>query len=195
MTSSERHALAELIQYDFEAGAWLWRKQVVPHVNLDRSKNASSLFHTGQVWYANGCGLWFAMRGEAAWINKALIHLSQSGLGGKRSTGHGAFEWAGSPDDLAPATEQWGMCLSRCAPLPDELSALQDSRAAYKLVTVGGWCQDAERHPWRRRSVRMLAEGAILPAKLRGQLIDVRPEHVENWRGEMHKYIAAAWPS
>jgi hypothetical protein len=47
---------------------------------------------------------------------------------------------------------------------------------------VGGWCEDDEGHPWRRRAVRLVAEGALLPATARGALVDVRPKKIEEWR-------------
>lgn len=162
----------------------LWRSQIVPHVTIDRNSNASNLFHTGRVIYGENCGLWFALDRTSDAIRRALIHLSDAGLGGLRSTGHGAFELKEIAQDLVTASDGWGLCLSRYAPLTlsDVTGGLQASESAYKLVTVGGWCQDDEGHPWRRRSVRLIAEGAILPTQIKGSLIDVRPVDVPQFK-------------
>lgn len=162
----------------------LWRSQIVPHVTIDRNSNASNLFHTGRVTFGENCGLWFAVDRPTDAIRKALTHLSDAGLGGMRSTGHGAFEFKEDAQALQLATEAWGLCLSRYAPrtLNDITAGLQASESAYKLVTVGGWCQDDEGHSWRRRSVRLIAEGAILPTHVTGGLVDVRPMDVPQFK-------------
>jgi CRISPR type III-A-associated RAMP protein Csm4 len=131
--------------------------------------------------------LWFAVRGAADWVREALGDLADSGLGGLRSTGHGAFTFAESATDLPAAADGWGLSLSRYAPASaDETAAgLQGPSSAYRLVTVGGWCVDNEGHAWRRRSVRLVAEGALLPAAARGRLVDVRPLKPEAWRGPL----------
>ena len=57
---------------------------------------------------------------------------------------------------------------------------LQVEKSYYQLVTVGGWYRDEDGHPWRRRSVRMIAEGALLPMNVvRGSLVNVRPDEVK----------------
>ncbi len=186
LTPAERQAVAGLLTVDDEGHFRLWKRQVVPHVAIDRLNNAPNLFHTGRVTFAPGAGLWFAVRGRVEWVREALPDLADSGLGGLRSTGHGAFDWmeAQTPDLAEPATG-WGLCLSRYAPADaaEMLAALQAPESAYRFTTVGGWCEDDEGHPWRRRSVRLLAEGALLPAGTRGQLVDVRPLKPEDWLG------------
>ncbi len=180
LTKDERTAIEPLLSVDEEGRLSLWRKQIVPHVTVDRAANASNLFHTGRVTFGEGCGLWFGVRGEAGWVRSALKYLSDAGLGGLRSTGHGAFSCEERADDLCEVTAgEWGLCLSRYAPTEAEVaSALQDRRSTYALVRVGGWCQDDDGHHWRRRAVRLLAEGAVLPASARGKLVDVKPGQV-----------------
>jgi CRISPR-associated protein Csm4 len=184
LTSEERGEVAELASPDEQGQRGLWRKQVVPHVTVDRASNASNLFHTGRVAFAPNCGLWFAVRGQVDTVREALAYLMDAGLGGLRSTGHGAFSYEERPDELPTVDTGWGLCLSRYAPQTgDEILALQEERSAYRLVTVGGWCEDDEGHPWRRRAVRLVAEGALLSARARGGVVDVKPEKPEAWRG------------
>jgi CRISPR-associated protein Csm4 len=182
LTDSERQSISSLFEKDESGKASLWRKQIVPHVAVDRASNASNLFHTGRVTFGRDCGLWFAARGHADGVREALGYLADAGLGGLRSTGHGAFTLEERADDL-PEANEWGLTLSRYAPqTDDEIRGLQNPDSAYKLVTVGGWCEDDDGHPWRRRAVRLIAEGALLPATARGALVDVRPKKIEEWR-------------
>lgn len=187
LTEAERVGIEPYLAETPEGGPRLWKSQVVPHATLDRASTASNLFHTGRVSFGEGCGLWFAVRGPAEWVREALGDLADSGLGGLRSTGHGAFTFAESATDLPAIADGWGLSLSRYAPISvDEIAAsLQAPSSAYRLVTVGGWCVDDEGHAWRRRSVRLLAEGALLPASIRGGLVDVRPLKPEAWRGPL----------
>jgi CRISPR-associated protein Csm4 len=181
LTTTEREEVEPLLSEDEEGQLSLWRKQIVPHVTVDRASNASNLFHTGRVTFGEDCGLWFGVRGEVEWARAALSYLADAGLGGLRSTGHGAFEAHDQAIDLPELkTNEWGLCLSRYAPQSeDEIEqGLQQPQSTYQLVTVGGWCQDDDGHHWRRRAVRMLAEGAVLPASARGGLVPVQPEHV-----------------
>jgi len=180
-TDEERQRASHLLEINGEGKAGFWDMQVVPHVTVDRSANSSNLFHTGRVVYAKECGLWFAVRGDATWVSESLKYLADAGLGGLRSTGHGAFTADESNESLpAPSTGEWGLSLSRYAPLTlDEVkSGLQNEKSAYKLVTVGGWCVDDDGNSWRRKSVRLVAEGAFLPASAKGKLVDVKPDGV-----------------
>ena len=66
-------------------------------------------------------------------------------------------------DDLPPSLASGPrLCLPRYAPtVEDEIRCvLQNNAAAYRLVTVGGWCTDDRAQGWRRRALRLLAEGA-----------------------------------
>jgi len=191
LTDAEAAALQTTVGLDDDGGLTLWRYQMVPHVTVDRSTNASNLHYTGRVSFGPDCGLWFGVTGQADWVRQALLYLQDAGLGGLRSTGHGAFICKGksaSPaeDDnlaesgiLVEAASGNGLLLARYAPVsPAETRAtLQTSSSYYQFVTVGGWYRDANGHPWRRRSLRLIAEGALLPvAQARGRLVDVRPQ-------------------
>lgn len=166
----------------------LWQTFVVPRVTVDRASNASNLFHAGRVSYGAGDGLWFAARGaHTEWISEALTRLADTGLGGLRNYGHGAFEVKPTEEELPDAPKSGaGISLSRYAPATEQeiANTLQRDGAAYRLVTIGGWCTDDAGHAWRRRSVRMLAEGAIIPDVLsaQGKLVAVQPDNVPEFQ-------------
>ncbi|PJF20231.1 MAG: hypothetical protein CUN56_17210, partial [Phototrophicales bacterium] len=54
---------------------------------------------------------------------------------------------------------------------------LVSDNAAYALSVVKGWCQDDTAHPWRRKHVRLVGEGAYLRWNngFAGQLVNVTP--------------------
>jgi CRISPR type III-A-associated RAMP protein Csm4 len=127
-------------------------------------------------------------------LHQALDVLADAGLGGLRSTGHGAFCWGWQEKDL-PRAEQVGyaVTLARYAPRDvDEIThTLRVERSAYKLVTVGGWCVDDYGHPWQRQRVRLVAEGSIIGhhSQPEGWLVPVTPHKPKDWQGD-----ASPWP-
>jgi len=186
----DEHARLSQRYVNLEGDVRLWQTFVVPRLTVDRATNASNLFHAGRVSFAEGDGLWFAARGDKTeWVTEALTQLADTGLGGLRNYGHGAFKHTRENDDSlledAPKSGA-GISLARYAPANAEEIAetMQRSGAAYRLVTVGGWCNDDGGHPWRRRSVRMLAEGAIIPdvAAARGKIVEAQPEDIPEFQ-------------
>ncbi|MFZ5917323.1 MAG: type III-A CRISPR-associated RAMP protein Csm4 [Chloroflexota bacterium] len=169
-----------------------WKKGVVPHVALGRLDNAPNLFHTGRVIFAPGCGLWFGVECEADGAQERLDHalgyLADAGLGGLRSTGHGAFTFTSSETSLplptAPRERASGyaVTLSRYLPADADQAAttLKAPHAVYKLVHVGGWCQDDTGHPWRRKQVRPVCEGSVIFCQggVPGEIVNVVPDGV-----------------
>lgn len=160
----------------------LWQSQIVPRVTVDRAANVSNLFHSGRLVFAPGCGLWGMAQGPGAdWIVDGLKALQDEGLGGLRSVGHGAFTLSTRvAPDVAPPTPGYGVVLSRYAPAgaAEIATALQAPRSAYSLVTVGGWCQDDNGKPWRRRTVRLVAAGSCVGLPAAGHLVDITPDKV-----------------
>lgn len=174
----------------------LWKQWDTPRVTLDRVSGASQLYHIGRVTTADQVGFWFALCGDAevvAAAQRALALLADSGLGGLRSTGHGAFTWSAAQDDLPRMHGQsaYAVTLSRYAPYDaaEARRTLQCPHTAYSLVNVGGWCMDDVHHAWRRKTVRLVSEGSIIANDARGRLVDVTPERPREWQE-----AATPWP-
>ena len=164
----------------------IWEIESLPHVAVDRVSNASAYFEVGRVTYAPGAGLALLVRfaeptGQAQF--ERLLHLlGESGLGGRRSSGAGAFHGVrGTTPDLnlgTPGSRQ--VLLSRYLPRPEEREALRSEQASYQLVNVGGWLYSTGKPAQRRQRVRMVAEGSVLDGAkvdgpIRGTVVDVRP--------------------
>jgi CRISPR-associated protein Csm4 len=199
----------------------VWASGHVPHVVVSRVASTPTLYHTGKVVYSAGCGLWFGVhwrQPEAALaapdnrftyqaaFTQALDLLGQDGLGGRRSTGHGAFtyEKLDQPALPVPAAGELGYLLSRYHPKRDEvLPALVDNlTTAYQLTSVGGWLQSPSAPAQRRKRLYLVTEGSlvILPGELSGDVVDVQPEY-ENPQGALphrvYRYglaCALRWP-
>jgi CRISPR-associated protein Csm4 len=160
----------------------LWAVEAAPRVTIDRADSRSNLFHTGRLSFTDGCGLWCMAQGtHVSWIHDALLWLQDVGIGGLRSVGHGAYTLtAKTAADVAMPATGYAVTLSRYAPADaaEIERAVQAPKTAYSLVTVGGWCQDDAGKAWRRKSVRMIAEGSIIGAAARGHIVDVAPDQV-----------------
>lgn len=178
---------AEMVQLrailgDSNGDLRLWSTQIVPRVTVDRAAHRPNLFHSGRLVFAPGCGLWGMAQGPGAdWVVEGLNTLQDQGLGGLRSVGHGAFTLAThvAPDVTMP-DRGYGVLLSRYAPAgkAEIVAALQVPRSAYSFVSVGGWCQDDNGKPWRRRTVRLVAAGSCIGLPATGCVVDVTPERV-----------------
>jgi CRISPR-associated protein Csm4 len=194
LTQAERQRLVQALNLvddpDAPGRLSLWQEDAAPRVTVDRIDSGSNLFFTGRLKFVEKSGLWFAARSEeTALIEAGLTYLQEAGLGGLRSTGHGGFTW--QPwEQVEPLPEpdpedEYFISLARFAPTQPDLAGLRREKAAYKLVKVRGWCQDDQGHPWRRKQVRLVAEGAYLgwSSQTRGQLVDVTPKAVGHFDG------------
>ena len=180
-------AEVKLLPAEIKKDAKLWVIERRPRVTLDRVTSGSSIFLTGRVAYAPGCGLWFGIRwlkesgGLKAQVAGLLAELGDAGLGAERSTGFGACQIEAGPQiELPDAPGQPWITLSRYLPRAEEMPALQDPQAAYRLAEVGGWLDSPVRRGQRRRPIHMLLEGAVLGPLAQlvpGQVIDVRPSY------------------
>ncbi len=169
----------------------IWWTEVVPRVTVDRITNASQIYHVGRAYFADGCGLWFAARGEPVWLDRleqVLALKTVEGIGGLRSVGNGQFTLHKdtAPDFLTRTMTSAGgaqgeILLSRLAPTPVQMARLRADGASYRLALVGGFSGTPGTNPVVRRQVRLVAEGSVIGAGTAGapppgQLVDVTPE-------------------
>lgn len=160
-------------------------KVLRPRVELDRMNNRSSIYNTQEVSFAKGAGLWFLVQiarpDLLAPLQQAVALLGEDGLGGERSTGSGAFTADWEEDSqinelMGGGTAHVPHCLiSLYNPAEGELPALL-ADAVGEVIERRGWAQSGNRAQFLRLPVKMLAEGAILPACPAGRVVDVTPE-------------------
>lgn len=162
----------------------IWTLEKRPRVTLDRVSSASTLFFSGHTDFAPECGLWFGIsdRHDPIISSEALLmKLKDQGFGGLRSAGFGA----GHPEkteiiEFPDADHGRWLPLSRYLPAADEIPAVLEGETAFTLEEIGGWLYSPEKKSERRRTIRMIAEGAILTAigkTLYGSMADVQPDY------------------
>ena len=165
----------------------LWQVERQPRVTIDRRTNASTIYFTGRTVFAPGCGLWFAVRGLPAEgevlvaLERALMELEATGLGGERSSGYGQAQITPAEDlNLPDHTGKPWISLSRYLPAEDEMAALTSPQSAYAIEEIGGWLHSPRNPAQRRQAVRFLTEGSVfgpLEKAIPGQMVDVQPQY------------------
>lgn len=177
------HADGTLPQHDA-----FWQVNTTPHVSVDRLRASSEYYQVGQVRFAERCGLYVLCQerhaGAAAGVLELLGRLGDTGLGGRRNNGLGAFAVAAPTTLDLPviADPKRLVLLSRYRPSTAEIDGgVLGEDASYDLVRVGGYLQtpDANAAAQRRRNVRLLSEGSVIhippdQAPI-GTICDVRP--------------------
>jgi len=185
LTGEEKQKLPPPPQKGEPFRMWVIEKR--PRVTVERATNASTLYHTGTVHFALGCGLWFGVQwldpaADKALFAQLLSDLGEAGVGAERSAGYGKgkFEQKGTLE--LPDPEKMWTSLSRYLPRREEMPAFSGERAAWKVQTVAGWLDSPQKSGQRRRALNLIQEGATfsLPAGLQppfGRVEDVRPRY------------------
>ncbi len=113
--------------------------------------------------------------------------LADEGVGGERSTGKGRFESVqleNLPDELQNRTDRSNLFLSLSMLSPRNQEEF-DHLEAYDLTLRGAWTlgqdyeEDTEKNiprEFHRKQVRLVHEGALLSAHVRGRVVDVSPD-------------------
>lgn len=173
----------------------VWKEARAPRVTIERITNATNIYQAGRVQFAKDCGLWFGVdwRKPDATLRdglnykpafeKALAVLEDEGLGGERSSGYGAFSsklMDTSFEYNEPKSDGAAYLLSRYIPNQSELpDALTSERAAYELVSLGGWLQTYSGASQRRKRQMMVTAGSLVSAKNypAGCIVNLKPDY------------------
>ncbi len=160
-----------------------WAEDTAPRVTVDRATNRSQVYAVGRVHFAPECGLFFLVEYEdlalQPRLEKALRALSDAGVGGERSSGHGQFDLgideAFSLAEPTPGQTNAFATLSLYWPAESEVKSEVLKEASYRLTNRRGWLGSPDGMNLRRRGVRMLTEGSVLRQPPQGALADVKP--------------------
>ncbi|MDR7591347.1 MAG: type III-A CRISPR-associated RAMP protein Csm4, partial [Armatimonadota bacterium] len=171
-----------------------WKTVRVPRVTLDAVSNASELWHFGRLHFAPGCGLhfWVELRRLEDRFWTALRLLGDVGLGGDRSSGHGLFSVEFRREDPPwKASDSRFVTLSPVYLTQAQAPTLLRDGCAYRLETRTGWIGSTQPSPYRRKAVRLLAEGSVLTgptSDLWGALVDVSPGGVPDLPHRVYRW-------
>ncbi len=180
MDVSEDHSLESLESI-------LWAKREPPQVTLDRETSSSEIYHVGEVAFSKDCGLYFLvdLRDETFGnkLEAAVRLLGDEGIGGERSSGRGRFTLEIGSLRIRTQESKTSVTLSLYHPRKDEVAAGLMSRSYYKLTTRRGWIFSFATRSLRKKTVRMVEEGSVIPSgDLRGSIVDVTPEEMKAHR-------------
>jgi len=191
MTGEEAEALRAAFGRRELAGERFWARHRIPRVALDLATQTSSLWHFGRLVFREAgphpearAGLFFRVRyrdpASADRFRAAVRLLGDHGIGGDRTAGHGLFVPRFEPaDPLGDPAAPAFVTLAPVYPPRDQIEALLGEAARYGWLTRSGWIGGRLAMPYRRRAVRMLAEGSLFtgdPRGLWGAMADVTPQ-------------------
>ena len=174
---------------DEERDRW-WVSELRPRVALDRENAASSIWLCGVLHFAEGAGLYGLVRfADEAWrapVEEAFRLLGELGLGGERTYGMGGFTFSGleapGPDwrRLLEATTKRRALLSLYYPADGEQERIPDAFDAWDVVERRGYIVSGrDATTLKRKKLRMMTEGSVLGAPVRGCLADVTPDSAD----------------
>lgn len=160
-----------------------WHVVQVPRVALDVATNRSNIWFFGRVAFHQAAGFFFRVRyrsPEVAERFRAAVRLlGDTGLGGDRTSGHGLFDPRFEPaSPLGDPNADRFLTLAPLYPPREQVQRLLGEGCRYRWLTRAGWIGSLTPTPYRRRSVRMFAEGSVFTgsaAELWGELVDVTP--------------------
>ena len=162
-------------------------------VNLQRANGPDAKpYSVGGFSFARGCGIYFIAEGSFD-LRPLLEQLSYSGLGGKRSSGYGSFEFDLESMDLpTPREGAQRMLLSSAAPREDELDGSLLSGARYRLERKGGFVQSANHAPTprRKRDLWTFSPGSVFSTPFAGDVFDVNDTPGAH---PVYRYARAMW--
>lgn len=193
LTKQELHSLRTELR-DLPPEPVLWKTARVPRVTLDTLTHASELWHFGKLHFAPGCGLhlWVRVHRHQDRLWTALRVLGDVGLGGDRSVGCGLFRLEFHEEAPPwPESDVRFVTLSPVYPGPEQVTALLGDGCAYKLLTRTGWIGSVLPTPYRRKAVRLLAEGSLLTgssSRVWGTLADVTPDGIPDLSHRVYRW-------
>lgn len=167
-------------------------------VNLTRKESDDAKpYFVGGFSYFKDAGLYFIVRGSYDMAH-LLELLSYAGLGGKRTSGYGRFEFDIVDSDPLEQLASSSVCagtsvlLTTSAPRNDELSDELLDGARYQLVRKGGFVQSKTHGdtPQKKRDMYLFAAGATFSHTFEGDVFDVNATPGAH---SVYRYAKAMW--
>ena len=136
-------------------------------------------YSVGICSFRENCGLYFVLQAESdakALMDKLIKSLSYAGIGGKRSSGFGRFEYECIEKELPKPIDKKGihMSLSVCLPKDSELDGAMEN-ATYDLIKRSGFVasESYSETPLRKRDLFCFKGGSVFKNKFEGDIFDV----------------------
>lgn len=189
----------ESVQLEASAqGPEIWKTATRPRVTVGPLNSGSEIWHVETTHFNVGCGLWLAAAFDSEEtqrkVETLLRVLGDTGIGGERNAGYGAFNVSIENNVQLPSVEdstQFVTLSPICPKSPDQLSQLLTDNSVYALNGSMGWIGTAGAST-RRKQVNMFAEGSVLHSLdiPIGRLVDLSPD---GWEHPVYRY-GYGWP-
>lgn len=180
VSADEKDQLKELMAENKKVN--IWETDTRPRVTIGAQNAGSEIWHVETVQFNINCGLWFAAKFDSDQtkhkIETLLRVLGDSGIGGERNAGYGAFDFDTASIEVpeAQGSNQFMTLSPICPKSADELEHLRKGDVAYTLNPLTGWVSTTGTAT-RRKQVNMFAEGSVLNTidEPVGRLVDLKP--------------------
>ncbi|MFU8861979.1 MAG: type III-A CRISPR-associated RAMP protein Csm4 [Cyclonatronaceae bacterium] len=168
----------------------LQNEQELTRVVLDRVTQSSTPYHFVNTHFPEDTGLHFLADVQKEHFGRfmtLLRLLGDEGIGADRTVGLGHFRVTGHEEWQPPnqgGAKGW-LNLGLFNPAGSDMNMIDWPNSRYELISRGGWVSGLA---LRRRSVRMIAEGAVLKSETapEGRLVNVldsnQPDMLERHR-------------
>jgi len=141
------------------------------HNTLDRLNLYSAIYFSSSVYFQDNAGLYFIVKfldnNFKTEFFSTMRLLSDDGIGGNRSIGHGVFNFDESKITITePDNASRLITLSMYIPSEKELEIIlrNKTQVKYSLTKIGGFIYSLKHHGGLRRpQIYLFNEGAILP--------------------------------
>ncbi len=183
ITINENSFKQEFFQEDIDGPIYTVSER--PHSSVSNSTGETHIFYTSSVSFSKDAGLYFLVQfkdeAEKKRFDAAMYLLSDTGIGGKRSSGHGMFktEEGGTFQWSYKEGEDYFINISLYHPTEREIKNGLLQNARFVTINRQNWVfSNGVARPVRSKSVRMFAEGSILKNTegAEGDIPDVTPE-------------------
>lgn len=149
-----------------------------------RINEQTQIFAIHALKFKKSSGLYFLYSGDVN-IDYFVKILGEEGLGGGRSIGYGKFRV--KPESYSwKISGKWDLLLSLCLPERSEVEILKN--AYYSLLEKGGWTDSS-----RKRRVRVLVEGSVLPKGMEGRILEDQVDDVKIYRNYLALTLPMGW--
>ena len=170
-------------------------------VNLTRElSDDAEPYHVGGFSFKENAGIYFIVKGSYK-IEPLLERLQYSGIGGKRTSGYGRFEYSITTEDpLLQAKGSFShtsvapsfILMSSAAPTHEELTDDLLASARYSLVRKSGFVQSQDHSvtPQKKRDFYTFSAGSVFAQRFDGGIIDVNQTLGAH---PVYRYAKALW--
>lgn len=184
ISTDEKEQLKELMDENKKVN--VWETDTRPRVTIGAQSAGSEIWHVQTVQFNTDCGLWFAAQFDAdetkQKVETLLRVLGDTGIGGERNAGYGAFDFTEATLEIPEAEvgNQFVTLSPICPNSSEQLAQLLaddtgDIAYNFSLVKKNGRTS-------RRKQVNMFTEGSVLRTNEShiGQLVNLTPDNSEH---------------